>query len=169
MADWSIWINLGVPMVILAAAGAAVWKSSVYVGHKLFDEKGIIPDWVNGEKQWRGKLVERLENQQVLCGAHAGELKALTAILEEQKVVSLAAQKGVAQSNEHLSQLVAIHTDAHVKGSTAEAIQNISQLKQVAATACEGCREAIGGKPENVREVVLRHCEAIERILKLTS
>lgn len=162
MADWTLWINLGVPMAILAAIGMAVWKIVVYVGHKLFDDGGVIPDWVNGEKQWRGKLVERLENQQVLCGAHAAELHTLTEILDEQKNESI-------KSNEHLSQLVAIHTDVHAKGSTAEAIQNISQLKQVAATACEGCREAIGGKPENVREVVLRHCEAIERILKLTS
>lgn len=174
MADWTIWINLGVPMTILVAIGVAVWKVGKMIGHRLIgqddNDPGLLGLWVKGEMAWRTTLTERLENQQVLCGAHAGELKALGNILEEQQIVSLAAQKGVAESNVHLARLVDIHEKPGqtIHQATVEITAtngDVIKLKQVALRACEMCRAVARVECPGSADLVNGHCDEIERII----
>jgi hypothetical protein len=140
------------------------------VGKKLFDQDGFVPQWVEGEQQWRGKLIERLENQQVLCGAHAGELKTLGEILEQQKIVSIAAQQGVAESNKHLSRLVDIHEKPgeQIHRATIEISEtnhDVERMKAAALRACEMCRQVAAIECPQSASVVNGHCSEIERII----
>ena len=36
--DWTIWVQLGVPMVILVAIGIAIYRSAKFMGLRLFGD-----------------------------------------------------------------------------------------------------------------------------------
>jgi hypothetical protein len=159
----------GVAIAVLAAVGFALWKLSRTVTHKVFGNPdanpptpGAVDRYLDNQKKFFDGLSEHSARQQLLCERHADSLETIGDVIAKCDLFAKSRDEAIAT-------LLKIHTDPNIEGSTAEAIESIGQLKQVAVHACAGCREAINGKPENVRDVVVKHCEAIERILKLTS
>lgn len=164
--DWSIWVQLGVPMVILVAIGIAVWRAARFVGVRLFGdgkEKGYIDRWFQGEQKWRGALTERLEQQQHLCDKHAQCLTSLDQTLRDSQLISK-------DGNALLAALVALHEDPG--GSVHDAMEliksnsvDLEKMKLAATRACEMCRTIAHAEFPSSAAQVSQHCDEIERII----
>lgn len=161
-------------VVVICAIGFAAWKLMWATWHKLFgnDDKGtpgLVGDWVAEEKRWRTGLTERLESQASQCGLHNETVKGLTNILAEQKTVSLASEKSLAESNVHLAKLVELHDPRGSIGMAAQQISsNSSSLNDLKAAGCHLCDllEDIAAKeiPNSAPAVVL-HCTRIRELI----
>ena len=166
--DWALWFQLGVPMVILAAIGMAIWRTAVFMGKRLFgdgtkDNRGYVDRWFAGEQKWRNALTERLEQQQELCDKHADCLKLLDQTLQNGQQI---AQNG----NALLAALVALHEDPG--GSVHDAMEiihetnvDMAKMKRAASRACEMCRVIANAEFPNSAAKVSEHCDEIERII----
>ena len=166
--DWTIWIQLGVPMVILVAIGIAIWRTAQFMGRRLFgdgtkDSKGYVDRWFTGEQKWRNALTERLEQQQELCDKHAECLTDLNETL-------LAGQEVGKNGNALLAALVAIHEQP--EGAVREAIatingsaEDIQRMKRAASHACHMCRVIADKEFPNIAPLVDQHCDEIQKII----
>lgn len=160
MMDWQQIINYGLPMVILAAIGVAIWRISWYLIHKVFGDEtkgtsGLAGEWVEGEKEWRGQLTtqlakqtERLEAQTEACTAHVSTVKAMGDSLAQQMSAAKLAQEAAsvaaaaaAESNtslRHIDEVLSGRTD--LIRDTAEGVQD---LKACAFHMCDLCQAFI--------------------------
>jgi hypothetical protein len=172
MADWTIWINLGVPMVILAAVAWTLYKIGTFLGHRLFDDEGgLVCNWVSSEQRWRTTLTERLESQngmfaeqQFLCAEHA---KLLGTISESIKESAVATHVG----NGHLERLVELHQTGAI-GSAAKQIctntDDLQSLKKAAIHACDLCEAIAKQELPGSAAAVTMHCARIRDIIGTT-
>jgi hypothetical protein len=166
--DWTIWIQLGVPMVILVAIGIAIWRTAQFMGRRLFgdgtkDNRGYVDRWFAGEQKWRNALTERLEQQQELCDKHAACLESLDKTLQT-------GQEIARNGNALLAALVALHEDPG--GSVHDAMDiihatsaDMGKMKRAANRACEMCRTIAKAEFPNSAAKVSEHCDEIERII----
>ena len=150
-----------------------------YVLKQLFSRdpqtEGLAVSWVKSSnelhrdmKKFMDSLSERDERQEVaqavqqgLCVRHVESQEKISELLTVH-------DKYATERTTGIKELIAMHTDAAIPNSTAQAIHNVAQLKLAAMTACNGCREAAEGMEEPIKDVVVRHCEEIEKILKTT-
>ena len=166
--DWTIWVQLGVPMVILVAIGIAIYRSAMFMGLRLFGDgteksKGYVDRWFAGEQKWRSALTERLEQQQELCDKHAECLETLNDTLS-------AGQEIAKNGNAMLGTLVALHQDTG--GNVHDAIgvihasaEDMQRMKRAANRACEMCRTIDKAEFPGSADKVEQHCDEIERII----
>ena len=173
MMDWTMLANLGVPLLILAAVGWALWKIVVYLGRKLFgtDEKpGYIGQVVADFRAFLETLVARLElimsgqqTQQTICERHADLMESVSVSLAES---SLSQQASVVA----LLRLVEIHEQPQgvVMQAThhlTEMRQDIDRGKQALRLYCQICREVSAREFPNSAAEVARHCDEIEKTI----
>ena len=169
MSEWVQLVNTaGVAVAVLVAVGFAIWRAFVFIGKKAFGDdsknppvKGFVNAWLENQKEFHKSLQSHSERQIQLCDRHATSLETISGLLGTHDTYAKVRTTGIAN-------LEALHTDARIPGSTAEAIVHVGQLRKAARAACLGCREAAASKPENVRDVILKHCDDIERIFDLT-
>jgi hypothetical protein len=165
MTDWTHWINLGVPMVILVSVGWCIYKVGMYLGHRLFDDdRGLVCTWVAGEQKWRTTLTERLEQQQDMCSTHtASQMQINDSIKDLTAVTSL--------GNSHLEKLVSLHDDPTGRvSSSIEATKktqvDVQLLKKAAIHACDLCEEIARDELKNIAPAVAMHCGRIRAIIE---
>jgi hypothetical protein len=171
--DWTMLANLGVPLLILAAVGFAIWKAAVYIGRQLFgtqDKPGYLGQAVADFREFLESLVARLElimagqqTQQTMCNRHADLMETVSDSLAE----SSQSQKMSAAA---LHRLVEIHEKpgGHVAEATHEITQNKHDLQRVKKSivhACEMCRTVAQREFPNSAEEVSRHCDEIEKAI----
>jgi len=164
MLDWTEIINFGLPMVILAAIGVALWKFGWYTIHKVFGDegkgtRGLAGEWVAGEMDWRTKLTERLEKQTNACEGHIETVRAMGDSLAMQiksaelakEAASAAAEAAVESSKSlhHIDEMLVGRTD--VIKHTAE---GVAELKSCAFHICDMCQLFVSREfPNSAAEV----------------
>jgi hypothetical protein len=162
VTDWTMWINLGVPMTILVAVAIAGWKVGKVVGGRILgiddQHPGLLGTWVAGEMKWRGTLTERLENQQSLCETHATSLQTLGEILQQQTICSQATQKS-------LQELITSSNSPTAPFSTIQTNHELSKLKKAAIRACDMCSQVAEVECPTSSTVIAAHCNEIKKII----
>lgn len=164
MGEWAQLANTtGVALAVLAAIGFAAWRLGTLITHKLFGNPdanpprtGLVDVYLAQQKEFFDSLKGHTAAQQLLCERHATSLEAISNVLSTHDVA--AAHRTVA-----LDDLMKLHSDDSIPGSTAEAIKHVRQLRDAAIATCGMCRSlASGDHAEEIR----KHCDGIEAIFE---
>jgi hypothetical protein len=148
----------------------AAYKVAVYAAHKMFDDDGLVPKWVDSELQWRNKLTERLSEQQKACVTHGDMLGGMAKLVSDQVAIGTAARDSAMQaaSQAAAGNLSLAHIDKVLadRGQILQATNgDVDKLKKAALRACELCRFVAEKECPNSAKAVDGHLTEIERII----
>lgn len=171
MPEWAKdLMNYGPLGVFSLAVCYAIYKMVTYAGHKLLDDGGLVPQWVESELQWRNKLTERLGEQQKTCIAHSETLSGMAKLVSDQVAIGTVARdnamKAAIQAEAGNTSLA--HIDKVLVDRTpilTATNGDVVKLKQAALRACELCRFVAETECPNSAKVVDEHLNEIERII----